>query len=271
MKKKQAEIKEQKSGGCLPVFIALILISSVGSCFGKKSNTEIATQPIATVAETTAEITTTESIPETSPIESTRPNPETLLGRGRSDSGRNEPEYKGITGYVALYDHSNIKNSDDCFNTPWLIPTYEKDKQFWVESGSVEHKTEVTVLEQELNHDGWGIYSGYLLVSRVDTGEQFYIDVKNFITRPYWTFDNPEDAADVGYYIAEFNQVSDYYPESSNGKVELSDQTKVLVTGRSHGDNARGYVVEAIVFKEWSEGYGGVSVIFDPSDLTIIY
>lgn len=271
MKRKKSVTKEQKGSGCLPVFITLILISSVGSCFGKKSNTEIATQPIATIAETTAQIATTESNSETLSAETNHLDPETLLGRGRSDSGRNEPEYKGITGYVALYDHSNIKNSDSCFNTPWLIPTYEKDKQFWVESGSVEHKTEVTVLEQELNHDGWGIYSGYLLVSRIDTGEQFYIDVKNFITRPYWTFDNLEDAADVGYYIAEFNQVSDYYPESSGDKVELNNQTKVLVTGRSDGYNTRDGAVQAIVFKEWSEGYGGVPVDFDPSDLTIIY
>lgn len=174
-----------------------------------------------------------------------------------------------------MYD-SEIPKTDACFITPWITSTYEKDKQFYVESGTIEHKTPVTVISQELQHEGYGNYSGHLLVETVEGGDLF-IDVKNFITVPYWDSENIVDAVSTGNCIAEYNQASDYYPVNKNNqKVEIADGTLVLAVGKNghygkNGPDANNNSVEAIVYKEWEYGYGGVSVFFNPRDLTIVY
>lgn len=212
------------------------------------------------------------------PLETAGIRDQSLNGRGYSDSGREEPHYENIIGYIAI-SHSdyNLQKTDDCFDTPWRIPIYNQDKQFYVENGDVEHKTEVIVKSQELEHEGYGAYSGYLVVERTDTKETFCINVINFITKPYWTYDNIREASRVGYCIAEFNQVSDYYPVSRNNeKVDLNDGEHVLIVGPTGsygegGPDRNTNAVEAIVFKEWKNGYGGVSVFFNDKDLIITY
>lgn len=201
-----------------------------------------------------------------------------LKGRGWSDSGRSEPQYESVVGYVVIdYMDVNLAKTDDCFQTPWTVHIYEKDKQFYNESGFVAHKTPVVVKTQELNHEGYGAYSGHLIVERIDGGEELCIDVGNFITNPYWESSDLIDAASIGYYIAEFKQVSDYFPVSkSNEKVDLEDGTKVLVTGKTGlygrgGPDNKTNQIQAKVFKEWKYGYGGVSVFFNADDLTILY
>lgn len=202
-----------------------------------------------------------------------------LIGRGQSDSGREEPSYKNIFGYIVVgyNEESSLYRSDSYINTPWMIPTYEKDKQFYVENGTVEHKTEIVVLEQELEHDGYGAYSGYLLVKKIDSDDQFYINVNNFITKSYWSYNDVNSAISIGYCIAEYHQISDYYPvNKSNKKVELTDGFKVLLVGKTglyggDGPDHNTNSIEAIVFKEWEYGYGGVSVFFNPQDLSIVY
>ena len=225
--------------------------------------------PETTAFETESSSESPTAIAETIPEETTHSSKE-LPDRGLNRNGREEPIYKGTSGYVALYPETSFDYTESCFETPWLIPIYEKVEQSWNEIGTIEHKTAVTVLDQELKHEGWGTYSGYLLVANSNTDEQFYINVKNFVTKPYWSFDDLEDAASVGYYIAEFNQTSDFCPESRGDKVDIENGTKVLVTSRSRGYNT-GDTVEGTVFKEWSQGYGGVTIDFNPDDLTIIY
>mgnify|MGYP001082432393 FL=1 len=202
-----------------------------------------------------------------------------LNGRGYSDSGREEPSYKNVFGYIAVgYDEEfSLSHSDSYTNTPWIIPTYEKDKQFYIENGTIAHKTEIVVLEQELEHEGYGAYSGYLLVKKVDSAEQFYINVNNFITKPYWTYNDIQSAAKIGYIVAEYKQTSDYYPvNQGNNKVDLDSGTRALITGTtgtygSRGPNKNTNSIETIIFKEWEYGYGGVSVFFNSQDLSIVY
>lgn len=202
---------------------------------------------------------------------------DSIIGRGHSDSSREEPQYENVSGYVAVYDTHSLEKDDSFVNTPWTVPIYAKDKQFWIEDGYIEHKTEITVVSQQLEHLGYGSYGGYLLVERNDTQEQFYISVRNFITKPYWTYTDLDEAVSVGCFIAEYNQVSDYYPvDKGNKKVELDSKTKVLVIGRTglyggDGPDQDTTSIEAIVFKEWKYGYGGVSVYFNKNDLTIVY
>lgn len=237
-----------------------------------------------TIPSATETVVATESNEETVPpttVPETQPAPagirdETLAGHGLSDSGRSEPQYVGIIGYAVNWGKSYYDN-EEYLSGNWNVPTYEKDKQFYNEVGTIAHKTEVLVLSQELEHEGYGRYSGYLTVEDTATKEQYIIAVYSFITKPYWTYDDLLEAVSVGHFVAEFNQVSDYYPvNKSNEKVELEDGTIVHVIGKTgtygkNGPDNETNQIEAIVFKEWKYGYGGVSVFFNVDDLTLVY
>ena len=254
--------------------------------------TIIATEPTAATTEQEQETapSATEAVVVTEPTEETVPpttapetqpvtvgiRDESLEGHGNSDSGRSEPQYVGIIGYAVNWGKSHYDNEEYLIGN-WTVSAYEKDKQFYNEIGTIAHKTEVLVLSQELEHEGYGRYSGYLTVEDTATKEQYIISVYSFITKPYWTYTDLLEAVSVGHFIAEFNQVSDYYPvNKSNDKVELEDGTIVHVIGKTgtygkNGPDNDTNQIEAIVFKEWKYGYGGVSVFFNVEDLTLIY
>ena len=205
---------------------------------------------------------------------------ESLKGRGSSDSERGEPDYINVIGFVSP-DSSQfyqIEKSDSFQDEDlWEVPTYEQDKQFWNKTeDTLPNKTEVVVREQMLEHEGYGAYSGYLLVEKTEDGSQYYINVNNFVTKPYWTYqDDLWTAAMTGDFIAEYNQVSDFYPVFRDGeKLDIPDGTIVLVkgvTGSSKYLDSKETDIEAVVWEEWRLGYGGVSCYFNSDDLTIIY
>lgn len=265
------------------VFNLLILLSGCDNTSSNTSDTEYETE-ITTELENATDTDTSnieEDVTSTNvnniekDITNTGFRNENLKGRGISDSGRSEPNYKNIIGYVSIYGYTDL-DYDTLPEAPWTVTTYEKDKQFYVENGTVEHKTEVIVIEQELKHRSHGFYEGYLLVERLDNKKQFYINVSDFITNPYWENDL-EDFSSDGTCLAEFNQTSDYYPvDIDNDKVELNDGMKVLIIGRTglYGGDAPDsdtHSIEAMVYKEWEYGYGGVKVFFNAQDLSIIY
>ncbi len=201
-------------------------------------------------------------------------------GRGDSYVSREEPNYIGVIGYAAIYVDQAIEiEKTDNFQDMnlWKIPTYEPDKQFWNETDvKIPHKTEVVVRDQILEHEGYGNYSGYLLVEKTDDGSQYYINVSNFVTKPYWTYQSAlRTAAIEGDLIAEYHQSSDYYPVDSGGdKLEIPEGTVVLITGvsgMSKDINEDETGITAIVWKEWLKGYGGVECHFNAKDLQIIY
>lgn len=197
---------------------------------------------------------------------------EKLEGRGNADVGRSEPEYVGIIGYVAIREGYLMDVAIE--DLAWIVPTYEQDKQFWNETSNVEHKTEVLVKEQILEHQGYGRYSGYLLVERTDTKEQFYIDVKDFVTNPYWLNADTEEAVRIGDFIAEFKQLSDYYPVDKDGeKVELKDGTLVLATGTTgtYGGNGPDNDTNQIEVVVLSEDANTSRIFINKEDLTIVY
>lgn len=229
-------------------------------------NSNTVSDPMETIASNTD--ASEESIYPSKDIEI---DPKELNGRGISDSSREEPDYVGIVGYAVIGSEQEyiLEQTDEFTKIPWTILLSNGE--------TLEHKTEVLVKSQELNHEGWGNYSGFLTVERTDTKEEIILNVKNFITKPYWTYENLNEAAQVGYYMAEYHQIGPNYPVTrDNEKVDLEDGYKILVvglTGMYGGDAPDRNVnsVEGIVFKEWRLGYGGVSVFFDPQDLTIIY
>jgi len=114
------------------------------------------------------------------------------FNRGDYNKWKEHPtkeQYVGMSGYVAVthctyvYSTKDSPYENNWLAAPWYATTYEKDKQFFNPVGTVEHKTPVTVIEQELTGGEYGKdFSGYLLVERVDNGEQFYISVTDFVT-----------------------------------------------------------------------------------------
>lgn len=207
---------------------------------------------------------------------------EELNGRGTADNGRNEPDYINVIGYTVISSKQayDIEKNDSFQNLElWKIPTYVKDKQVYNKTEVfLPHKTEVVVLEQLLKHEGYGGYSGYLLVEKTNDKSQYYIDVNNFITKPYWNYTNDLiSAAKTGDYIAKYNQKSDYYPvDNRNSKVELDNGTLVLVKGvtgtyGNKGPDKETNQIEAIVWKDWKLDYGGVPCYFNTADLEIVY
>ena len=77
----------------------------------------------------------------------------------------------------------------------------------------------------------------------------------------------------MGYYIAEYKQVSDFYPVTTGGKkVDLKDGTIVLVkgvAGSSRNIKRDQTDIEAVV---WIKGgKTGSTYYFNHDDLTIIY
>ena len=265
-------------------FIGLSIISGVSQQFNKQntptkpisnitSNSNISDMPAKNAPSPTPvlEPDLTANLKTDETVDKNIINPPEMKGRGISDSSREEPQYVGITGYVVIGSEQEyaLERTDGFMKTPWMISLSNGEL--------LEHKTEVAVKSQELKHEGWGSYSGLLTVERIDTKEEIIINVNNFITKPYWTYEDLNEAAKIGYYIAEYRQIGFHYPVTrDNEKVDLEDGFKVLVIGPTgmYGGNAPDRnvnSVEGIVFKEWKLGYGGVSVFFDPQDLTIIY
>lgn len=163
--------------------------------------------------------------------------------QGRGYDGRSEPNYVDLAGFVAVwYDEQEylMQNLNYTY-TPWQVPTYTRDKQFWVKSDeTIDHKTQIVVREQFLTHEGYDNYSGYLRVETSD-GRQFFINVRNFVTKPYWTYQKVADALKYGCVIVTYHQRSNFYPVSiDNKKIKVPDGLNLLATGFT-GVRAKGF------------------------------
>ena len=89
-------------------------------------------------------------------------------------------DYTGVVGYIGIendpddgaYDPAEDK---EFATTIWTIPTYQKDKQFYVINGTIEHKTKVQVVSQDLIDKGNYYSKLYLTVRNMETGEESII------------------------------------------------------------------------------------------------
>ena len=199
--------------------------------------------------------------------------------RGTVGTSKSEPSYIGSLGYAAVYEDQKLEKNSAFGTTPWKMPVYRKDKQFWEQTGTIDHKTEIVVIGQELEMPKRSYSTsrcgGYLHVIRMDTGEDCWLDVENYVSSPYWEKSLTE-AQEKGYCIATFKQVSDYYPVTKgNEKTELDDGTLVLLPMRSKeygtSPDKKNNPIPAVVFKQWRVSYGGVTVWFNEEDLTLTY
>lgn len=201
------------------------------------------------------------------------------LDRGTVGTSKYEPDYVASLGYAAVYEDQKLENNSAFGTTPWKIPVYQKDKQFWQETGTIDHKTEVVVIGQDLTMPK-STYktahcTGYLHVIRMDTRESCWLNVTNYVNSPYWD-KSLTSAQEKGYCIATFKQVSDYYPVTKGKeKAEIDDGTLVLLPMKakasgSSPDKANN-PIPGIVFKQWRVSYGGVTVWFNEKDLSLTY
>lgn len=199
--------------------------------------------------------------------------------RGTIGTSKSEPSYIGSLGYAVVYEDQKLEYNSTFGTTPWKVPVYQKDKQFWEKTGTIDHKTEVVVVGQELtmpkNTYKTARCSGYLHVIRMDTGEDCWLNIDNFVNSQYWEKDLTS-AQEKGYCIATYKQVSDYYPVTKgNEKAGLEDGTLVLLPIRSNASGSspdkKNNAIPGIVFKQWRVSYGGVTVWFNAADLTLTY
>lgn len=203
------------------------------------------------------------------------PVPLSSFNRGIYDKQKAKPlaeQYVGISGYIAvtqdsyLYlSSSNSPYENNWLSKPWYATTYEKDRQLWNAVGTVEHKTPVTVIAQELtNERHW--YTGFLLVERCDNKERFYVSVTDFVAEPYWESLDVENIGNLNPCLAVYQQCSDYYPVDRNGKkYNIADGETVLIcsSGLWGGVDRETNPIEII----GKNGRG----FFNADDLRIIY
>lgn len=198
-----------------------------------------------------------------------------IKGRGLIDSFGTEPYYIDTIGYVSVYTNSALEENIDYSITPWHVPVYDKTEAGWEETGTIEHKTKIGIISQELWKQNGKEYQGYLGYRDLKSGEQGYINVKNYITVPYWE-QNVLNAVDKGYGIAVFKQKSKYIPVYKDGrKAEVNNNTKILLPAKgsyyvSIMDRIN-YQIPGIVFIKRNNKMEPCFVFFNKDDLTLIY
>lgn len=209
----------------LMAFVAYGLISGTYEWFtdDKKSPPQPAPVKVETPASKVEQV-----------AENPKPAPQNVHYKGRGFDGRSEPNYVGLNGFVAVWNDEQeyLMTNLNYTYTPWQVPTYTQDNQFWVKSDeTIDHKTPIIVREQNLTYDGHSAYSGYLKVERIGDGRQFFINVRNFVVEPYWERKNPVEAVKDGVVIVTYHQRSNYYPvDIENNKVSVPDGLNLLAT-----------------------------------------
>ena len=138
--------------------------------------TPLPTEPI--LPTETPELTAT-PIPTATPEPTFTPDPCTVE---IEQAGRDEPKYVGIEGYLAeSYPSGDYDKALPSYL--WDVPLLKQvGPDLWEESGeTLPHKTPVIVLEQHLKHEGFGRYSGFLVVKSLEDSKEYRVDHYKFV------------------------------------------------------------------------------------------
>lgn len=202
---------------------------------------------------------------------------EELKGRGEPDVVGEEPDYRGIVGYMALQTSWEVSRFNTFTQTPWLLPVYENTGEKWKVVDTIKHKTPVLVVEQRIREQKGHKFAGYLKVVRLDTHHMIWVDVKQFVTVPYWTMDL-EKAVQYGYVIAVYRNNSRYEPmDNKKHRGTLPDGLRVLMcdtkTARYFSKDPEHNPLLGIVFrsKEEKDAYYRTFLFFNRDDLSMVY
>lgn len=200
---------------------------------------------------------------------------EEMHGRGKPDSGLDEPDYVGVVGFAALTPSEKISSFSTFDRTPWVLPAYQREGEKWTVSGTVLHKTPVVVVDQVLRPGPDQDYRGYLQVIRLDKNERIWLKVTQFVTVPYWTLPAAE-AVNYGNFIAVYRNASRHDPKDGSGRSgSIPDGMHILLADRG---NSRYFSPDrennpflGIYFPNGEEDETGSFLFFGPADLTIVY
>ncbi len=202
---------------------------------------------------------------------------EEMKGRGEPDVVGEEPDYRGIVGYMALQTSWEVSRFNTFTQTPWLLPVYENTGEKWKVVDTIKHKTPVLVVEQRIREQKGHKFAGYLKVVRLDTHHMIWVDVKQFVTVPYWTMDL-EKAVQYGYVIAVYRNNSRYEPmDNKKHRGTLPDGLRVLMcdtkTARYFSKEPAHNPLLGIVFrsKEEKDAYYRTFLFFNRDDLSMVY
>lgn len=198
-----------------------------------------------------------------------------LKGRGLVDVSGVEPNYINTIGFATVYSNNKLEENPDSINTPWNVPVFHKTDSGWEMADTIEHKSKIGIISQELTKKNGKEYQGYLEFHEIATGRRGYINVVNFITVPYWDLAISE-AVEKGYGIATFNQKSKYTPALKDGKpFKIQNDTQVLLPAKgtyytSIMDRVH-YQILGIVFVTKNNKVEPQYVFFNKKDLSINY
>lgn len=216
---------------------------------------------------------TSQSAPKVEqPVASTEKSPAVHL-KGRGLDGRSEPQYVGVSGFVAVWTDQDaaLMKEQNYTHTPWQVPTYSTDGQNWYQAAeTANHKEPITVVEQFLTYDGHSGYNGHLKVRRSSDGAEFFINVRNFVVEPYWNAANIFDAIAGGRVIVTYHQRSKYPPVMpNNSKAAVSDGLNLFAVGKTGtylkgGVDSNTHQIEVGVTPN-------MSIFFNAADLTVTY
>ena len=199
-----------------------------------------------------------------------------MNGRGEPEIYGEEPDYRGVVGYVSLQTSWEVSQFNTFTQIPWQLPVYEQDGEDWKIVGAIQHKTPVLVVEQILREEKGHKYAGRLQVVRLDTQAVLWIDVKQFVTVPYWTLPL-EEAVQYGFCVAVYRSKSRYEPmDKKKHRGMLPDGLRVLMcakkTSRYFSPDKENNPMLGIVFRSTSgPSYYRTFLFFNPDDLSLVY
>lgn len=200
-----------------------------------------------------------------------------MNGRGLPDEAGVEPNYRGVVGYASLQTSWEVSQFNRFTETPWVLPVYEQKGDDWVVTDSIKHKTPVLIVDQQIREGKGHKFIGYLKAVRLDVHKMIWLDVTQFVTVPYWTYELRE-AVKYGYCIAVYRDSSRHEPmDKKKHRGSLPEGLRVLmcytISARYHSPDKENNPLLGIVFKgkEKKDAYTRTFLFFNQEDLTLIY
>ena len=166
-------------------------------------------------------------------------------GRCEPDLKGNRPSYLNDIGYITVdrFDYS----SEDLLKglNRWEVHLVEQigPAKFQEIDKTMPHKTRIKVIEEHFGDDSQTYCKGALKVKSIETNEEFFINVKNFSTEPYWDLE-PIKALNYGIIIAEYIDDSLVPVNKEKEWYEIPKGTKVLINYYSGPEKIQGFILD---------------------------
>lgn len=188
----------------------------------------------------------------------------------RRHRGRSEPQYVGLAGFVG---GDVDPDADRLPEGPWHAPILKQvGPTRWAPSGAtLEHKTPVVVLEQDLHHTSHGFYRGALLV-RTEDGRTAHIAPDDFVESAYWTCDAARAHRFYEPFVARLVGLARAVDRDGLW-VDVPADTRVLcgVTSASNDLYAKDGQIPCLTWRQWKLRFGGGGLLYDAAQLEIVY